>query len=454
MRWLPRSARLRRIVFAYTVNRLGTWFGYVALSIVVFDHTHSAIAVAGLLVGSEVLSAFLVPALVARVESSTAPSRLSTLYLFEAVLTAGLALVVGLHFSLPLILVLVAVDGTAALAASALLRAAAARCARESVEGLEQDEPTRQAAAKEAERAANAAMNIGFAITFTLGPALAGLTVPAFGATTALLIDTVSFLLCGAVLLDFRPAADDAETTSVRERLLAARDYIREAPTLRSLWLTQFVALTFFTFSGPLEVAYAKVSLNAGDRGYGVLVGVWGLGATVGSIIFARSLHRSLRLLLSAATLAVGLAYLGWSIAPGLGVACVIGLVGGIGNGVQWASLISAVQKLTPDDLQGRMMGAVESVGAIAPAIGFSLGGAIAALSSPRDAFLVAGIGATLSTFAFVRLRIGSSASEPAQRDATHFELEAEELGRVPAPLTAHARARAEARSQDPLTRN
>src|ERR1700733_9161740 len=166
MRRLPPSSRLRRIVFAYTINRLGTWFGYVALSIVVFDHTHSAIAVAALLVGGQVLSAFLVPALVARVEASSAPSRLSALYLFEAALTAGLALVVSVHFSLPLVLVLVAVDGTAALAASALLRAAAARCARESVEGDEADEQAREAAAQEAERAANAALNIGFAVTF------------------------------------------------------------------------------------------------------------------------------------------------------------------------------------------------------------------------------------------------------------------------------------------------
>jgi hypothetical protein len=79
---LPRSRRLRRIVFAYTINRFGTWFGYVALSIVVFDQTHSALAVAALLVGSQVLSAFLVPALVARVESTSAPSSLSGLYLF------------------------------------------------------------------------------------------------------------------------------------------------------------------------------------------------------------------------------------------------------------------------------------------------------------------------------------------------------------------------------------
>ncbi|HLB20555.1 MAG TPA: hypothetical protein VK605_00475, partial [Solirubrobacteraceae bacterium] len=169
MRWLPRSPRLRRIVLAYTINRLGTWFGYVALSIVVFDHTHSAIAVAALLVGGQVLSAFLVPALVARVESSSAPSRLSALYLLEAVLTAALALIVSVDFSLALVLVLVAVDGTAALAASALLRAAASRCARTSVEHMKSDEAAYEAAVHEAERSANAAMNVGFAITFTLG---------------------------------------------------------------------------------------------------------------------------------------------------------------------------------------------------------------------------------------------------------------------------------------------
>ncbi|HMH47721.1 MAG TPA: hypothetical protein VK538_08395, partial [Solirubrobacteraceae bacterium] len=68
---LPSSPRVRRIVLAYTVNRLGTWFGYVALSIAVYDQTHSAVAVAALLVAGQVLSAFLVPAVVARVEASS-----------------------------------------------------------------------------------------------------------------------------------------------------------------------------------------------------------------------------------------------------------------------------------------------------------------------------------------------------------------------------------------------
>ena len=79
---------------------------------------------------------------------------------------------------------------------------------------------------------------------------------------------------------------------------------------------------------------------------------------------------------------------------------------------MQWASLISSVQQLTPQRLQGRLMGAVESLGAICPAIGFALGGAIAVLGSPRTAFLVAGVGATLSTAAFLRLHIVSARAD------------------------------------------
>lgn len=456
-----RSPKLRRIVVAYTVNRLGTWFGFIALAVAVYEHTHSAVAVAGLLVAGQVLPAFLVPALVARVEASARRGELSGLYLFEAAATAVLAVLVW-NFWLLGVLLLVALDGTAALAASALLRAAAARCAREwadarheraepapgsppepppeslpahtyagqagialatGQDGLgdnslsgsslaangsgESQSDARETSAVEAERRANAALNIGFAVTFTLGPALAGLAVPVFGAPATLLIDAVSFVICGAMLLDLTPHVEDAETSSVRARVRAAWEHINEAPVLRGLLLAEAVALVFFEFSPPIEVAYAKSTLHAGDSGYGLLLGAWGLGVAIGSIVFARSIRRSLGALLSASTLAVGLAYLGWAIAPSLAIACVAGLIGGLGNGVQWAALISAVQRLTPPHLHGRMMGAVESLGAICPGIGLSLGGAIAMLSSPRGAFLVAGLGAALSTIAFVRLPLG-----------------------------------------------
>ncbi len=409
-----RHPELRRIVAGYTVNRLGTWFGFIALSVVVFDHTHSALAVASLLLASQVLPALLTPALVARVETSTRRGELTRLYLFEAAATALLIVLVRWHFSLPAILLLVALDGTAALAASALLRAAAARSARNWVRLThEDDEPPLsgddlERASAAAEQRANAAINIGFAVTFTLGPALAGVVVPTLGASAALAIDLVSFALCGALLVDLRPHVQDTETDSVRARVKAAWQYITENRTLRLLLLTQAIAFIFFEFSPPIEVAYAKVSLHAGDEGYGVLLGVWGLGVALGSVIFARSVERSLKVLLAASTFAVGFAYLGWWLAPTLAIASAAGFVGGIGNGIQWAALISAVQRLTPEHLQGRLMGAVESLGAIFPAFGYALGSAITVLASPRIALLVAGVGVCLCTIAFLRIPFAS----------------------------------------------
>ena len=72
-----RSSRIRRIIIAFTVNRLGTFFGLVALLVAVYDHTNSALAVAALLLAGQALPAFTVPALVARVEASTHGRELS-----------------------------------------------------------------------------------------------------------------------------------------------------------------------------------------------------------------------------------------------------------------------------------------------------------------------------------------------------------------------------------------
>jgi MFS family permease len=417
------SPRLRRIVTAYTVNRLGTWFGFVALSVAVFEQTHSTVAVAALLIAAQVLPAFAAPAIVARIEAADRRGELSGLYLFEGVATTALAVLLW-HFWLPAVLLLVALDGTAALAASSLLRAAAARTARAqaTARGASGSEPhsLSEADAQAAERRANAALNIAFSVTFMLGPVIAGVVVAAAGGPAALLIDAASFLVCGALLTHLRPHVEEAEGASVRARLLVAWRHINDVPALRALLLAEAVALVFFEFSPPIEIAYAKMTLHAGTRGYGLLLAVWGVGVAIGSLIFARSSQRPLGAMLSAGTLAVGLAYIGFALAPFLALACLAALLGGIGNGVQWASLISAVQRLTPPRLHGRLMGAVESLGALCPAIGLSLGGALAALSSPRTAFLVAGLGATATTVAFMRLSLpGPEPAAPAAAGMT-----------------------------------
>ncbi len=412
-----KSPRLRRILVAYTANRLGTWFGLVALSLAVFDHTHNALAVAALLLGWQALPAFIVPAVIARVESSQRGGELSALYVFEAVVTAGLAVLLW-HFWLSAILLLAALDGTAALAASALLRAEIARAARDQVKAEPRRTPGAdehlddgmrtvlgpEDRAHEAERKANAALNVAFSATFVAGPVLGGVVVAAAGAPAALFIDVGSFLICGALLIGLRSHVEEAGGESVRTRLRAAWRHINEAPSLRALLLAEAVAFVFFNAGAPIEVAYAKVTLHVGDRGFGLLLTAWGAGAVIGSLLFARSLRRPLGTLLSVGTLGVGLAYVGFSAAPSLVLACGAALIGGVGNGLELPSLFSIVQRLTPINLHGRLMGAVESLTALCPAIGLPLGGALVALSSSRTAFLLVGLGTIGTSIALLHI--------------------------------------------------
>ena len=398
--------RLSRILLAYTANRLGSWIGLVALSLAVFDHTHSALAVAGLLLAWQALPAFLVPAVVARVEASTLRRELSGLYCVEAVATAAIALLLS-HFELPGLLLLATIDGTASLAASSLLRVEVARTGRERVDQdtgrAPVDREASESAAHEAERRANAALNVAFSVAFVAGPVLGGAVTSSFGPATALLIDVGSFLICAALLLDLDPHVEEPSGDSVRARLTTAWRHVAELPSLRAILATEALALLFIQSAGPIEVIYAKATLHAGDRGYGLLVTAWGAGALLGSALFARAARVPLGVMLSAGTLALGAAFVGYAVAPSLLLACAAAAVGGVGNTLEWPALISLVQRMTPRNLHGRLMGAVESLSALCVAGGLTLGGILVALTTPRVAFLVVGVGAAATSVIFAR---------------------------------------------------
>jgi len=395
--------------------------------VAVFDRTHSAIGVAAMLVAGQVIPALAVPALVARVEASRHRGELTGLYFFEALVTAMLAVLLW-HFWLPAVLLLVALDGTAARAANALLRTEIARTARTQART---EAGTNAGGAAEAEaiavdqdgaeRAANAALNVAFSATFVLGPIIAGAMVAGVGAPAALFVDVASFLICGALLTDLRPYVEDAAGESVGTRMRAAWTHISETAVLRRLLLAEAIAFVFFETGAPIEIAYAKVTLHVGARGFGLLLTVWGAGTVLGSLVFARSLRRPLGVLLSAGTFAVGLAYVGFSAAPSLVLAGIAALVGGIGNGTELPSLFSIVQRLTPKKLHGQLMGAVESLSAICPAIGLPLGGALVVLTSPRTAFLIVGLGTAAAATALLGIS-GVRRATPTGEDAASIE--------------------------------
>jgi predicted MFS family arabinose efflux permease len=379
-----RRPQFRRLAATYGVNELGDWMGIVALSVLVFDRTGSAMATAALFLGTRFLPALIAPVLVARVEQPPPRFALPVLYCGEAAAFGGLALLAGDDFLLAGVIVLAIIDGALALSGRALTRAVVAALL----------EPSGEL------RAGNALLNVVFTASSALGPGMAGLIVAGFGVQTALLLDAVSFYAIAWILFRAGPLPQaEADPGLVRDRVRAGIAYIREHRTLGRLLIAQGAAFVFFAAVIPIEVIYSKQTLGTGDSGYGLLLASWGVGMVIGSVVFARARRAPLPVLLFFSTLAVGAGYLGLAVAPTLAVACLASVLGGAGNGVQWVTVVSAVQELTTAGMQARVMSVLESIGAAMPGIGYLVGGLVASGTSPRTTFLVAGVGVLAIVF-------------------------------------------------------
>jgi MFS family permease len=367
----------RRLGVAYVLNELGNWVGEVALALVVYDRTGSALATAGLFLCSRFLPAFVGPALVARVQSAAPRRSLPALYGAEAAVFVLLAALAG-DFALPAVLVLTAVDGAVAMAARVLTRTAIVATL----------EPRGHL------RAGNALLNIGFTAIAALGPALAGLLIAWLGPRLALLIDAGSFGAAAVLLVFVRAPAEPAgPRPHWRARLREGLAYVSSSPPVRILLLGQGVALVFFAVALPIEVVLAKDVFAAGDAGYGALLASWGAGMAVGGLGFAAARSVRLPVTIAVATAAIGVAYLGIAGSPSLLAACLWSGLGGLGNGAQWVSVLTALQTATRRDMQPAVMGLFEALGSLMPGVGFIVGGVAASLGSPRLSFLIAGAG-------------------------------------------------------------
>lgn len=372
-----RNPAFRRLLTSYTVNEMGDSVGVVALAVLVYDRTRDPLATTLLFLFARFVPAFLSPALTAHLDRRSLSRVLGGLYVAEGAAFIALAAVAG-SFWLPAVLALALVDGTLALTGRGLTRGAIATV-------LEKDGLLREG---------NALINIGFAAASVFGAALGGILVAATSVGTALLVDAASFLLIAFLMATAAglPAAH-AEASGFRARLREGLGHAWRHRPARVLLGGQAIAMILFTLIVPIEVVYAKETLGAGDAGYGWLLSAWGAGIVVGSLLYVRVKGVRASWLILASTASIGIAYCGMAVAPTILVACTWAVVGGAGNGVQYVSVVTAIQERTPVALQARISGLFESVGAAMPGIGFLLGGLLTELASPRLAFAVAGGG-------------------------------------------------------------
>lgn len=399
-----------RLLGSYTINDLGDSIGIVALAVLVFDRTNSVVPTAGFFLVAKFFPALFATGLTAHLDRLPLRRTLPALYGAEALVFAALALLAdGDRFVLALVLLLGMIDGTLAITGRGLTRGAVAALLQP--RGLIQQ--------------GNALMNLGFAASSVFGAALAGGLIALFGLSVALLVDAASFLLIAIVLASGElPEPEHSDHSPWHARFRDGLEFARENRAVRTLLAGQSLALVCFTIVVPIEVIYAKESLGTTSAGFGILLSAWGAGIVLGSLAFMGLKKRAGFGLILVSSAAVGFAYLGMSQAGTLLVACLMSVVGGAGNGIQWVAVMTALQQATPAEFQARTSGLLESLGAAMPGAGFLLGGTIVALGSPRTAFAVAGAGIILLVVVAALLRPGhvrrsNAAVTPRRRPAT-----------------------------------
>lgn len=370
----------RRLLLAYGLNELTWSFGTIALAVLVYRRTGSALGTTAFFLCSQFGPALASPLLVARVTGVEHRRVLPFLYGLEAALFALLGWMAA-HFSLVPILAVTLIDGIVALSARAVARTATVDVLRP----------------RDLLREGNAVINVVFSVCFMAGPAIGGLVVAAGGTVASLLINAGLFAIIAPILAaSALPAAHIDEQDrgrSGRQRLHAALAHAREDRAVRWLLILQAGGMAAFTISIPVEVVFAQHSLHAGAGGYGALLSGWGAGAVAGSAAYARYRRLPGRALLTASGVALGVGFAIVATAPTIVIAVVGSALGGVGNGAGGVAGRTMLQEYTSQRWMGVMMSLNESVSQAAPGVGFVLGGLLASATDPRVALAAAAAG-------------------------------------------------------------
>jgi MFS family permease len=393
-----RSAAFRHLAAAYWVNEFGNWIGEIALTLLVYDRTHSALATAGLFLALRFLPALVAPFLTVRVETLRARVVVTVLYVIEGFFFGGIAWLAH-HFSLGAVLALGGLDGLLAITAKALTRSATASRLRD--DGLL--------------REGNGILNLG-AMTSTAGsPVIAGVLVAWRGAAAALLLDAATFLAAALIIATAPEIRLTAEAKlSFTRRLDEVVAQVRGHLPLRRLLVAIALVMAVGAIPVPIEVVFVRHTLRDSASAYGLLLGSWGIGMVIGGAGFIAGSRAGLNRLLVVGVLLTALGYGGIAASPTLAVACVFSAIGGIGNGAAWVAAVTAVQEVTSPGSQSAVMSVLEGLNQVMPAIGFVIGGLLTAATSTRVAFGVAAV--LISAVVAVAALRWSGAESPAEQ--------------------------------------
>jgi MFS family permease len=263
--------------------------------------------------------------------------------------------------------------------------------------------------------AANSYYELATSLSVSVGPMVGGALVAWWGGRSALLIDAATFAVVVPVVLAAHLTRSPAPTEAsplrwfggagLGVRLLFADPVIRR---------TMVIVVAGVVATSAIDVALAYFVhqyLHAGTVGYGIMLGLWGIGMVGGSLFAARSVKPGRE----HAWLVGGIAVIGFAIgvaglAPNAIVLALTSLVGGVANSLFNIAGRSLVHHRIDPQYYGRVGAARLALISVAVAIGYGLGGVFGP-SESRAVYVVAGLVTVAATTAAWGLRFDDTRS-------------------------------------------
>jgi MFS family permease len=335
---LARVPSFRLLALANFGSGVGTWLAFVALTVDVWDRTHSGVWVAALLIAD------FLPVIAIGLLVGPLVDRLSRRRLMVAADLLRFLVFLALPFanSAELIVGLAAIAGFA----TGFFRPAVYAGLPNLVEDSELP-------------SANALVQSIEATTTIVGPLIGGVLVAASGPDAAYWINAATFLYSAALLVriprELLQAARAATAGHWRD-LKEGFALISGSRALLTVLIAWNVGMLGNAGVNVAEIKLAKDSFDAGDFGFGLLVGSAGLGVALGSLSAATWVERRGASGVYGAGLglmAIGIAAA--AAAPNVWVAAPAVMVSGAGNGIALVCNALFVQRGAPDRMRGRV---------------------------------------------------------------------------------------------------
>ena len=212
-----------------------------------------------------------------------------------------------------------------------------------------------------------------------VGAPVAGLLVAAIGATNVLWVNAATFAVSALLVVRAIPAlaphADAADPGRYLSDLLVGVRFVARDPLMRMLVLT--VLVTNF-LDAPFPVVFPVFALEAFGSAVhlGVMLGVFGGAALVGSLAYSAVGHRlPRRQTFVFSFLLAALPYLALSLLPSLPVTLVLMAAWGLASGPLNPLLATVAYERVPPHMRGRVLGATVAGAYLAIPAGALLGG-------------------------------------------------------------------------------